>query len=273
MRLINTQTLQLQTFETSPPPYAILSHTWGPEETTFEDFQDRASTHGLDHAWVDACCCIDKSSSAELSEAINSMFAWYRDSARRLLRVPGRRAAFRSPGAAAGDTRRDLARQFRRSRLVHARLHAAGADRAVAPRVLGAPLRDIYVAKRMHELDRVPGDRPPARKTRRTVLYCTVLPDGHLRGQPKCRCCTDGEGPKQGIRPPPLQENILMQKDDHSLFACANPDRLGASPLHVRQQTVYVVATTSSYFFDVLAIPPGQADEAAWQQQQQPCYR
>lgn len=127
----------------------------------------------------------------------------------------------------------------------------------------GAPLRDIYVAKRMHELDRVPGDRPPARKTRRTVLYCTVLPDGHLRGQPKCRCCTDGEGPKQGIRPPPLQENILMQKDDHSLFACANPDRLGASPLHVRQQTVYVVATTSSYFFDVLAIPPGQADEAA----------
>lgn len=54
-----------------------------------------------------------------------------------------------------------------------------------------------------------------------------------------------------------------MQKDDHSLFACANPDRLGASPLHVRQQTVYVVATTSSYFFDVLAIPPGQADEAA----------
>lgn len=160
MRLINTQTFQLQTFETSPPPYAILSHTWGPEEMTFEELpgcrqaegpsglhQDpdpadgraskRASTHGLDHAWVDACCCIDKSSSTELSEAINSMFAWYRDSARRLLRVPGRRAAFRSPGAAAGDTRRDLARQFRRSRLVHARLHAAGADRAVAPRVLG----------------------------------------------------------------------------------------------------------------------------------------
>ncbi|RWA12374.1 hypothetical protein EKO27_g2757 [Xylaria grammica] len=33
---------------------------------------------GLDYAWVDTCC-IDKSSSAELSEAINSMFAWYRD--------------------------------------------------------------------------------------------------------------------------------------------------------------------------------------------------
>ena len=37
MRLINTQTFQLQTFETSPPPYAILSHTWGPEEMTFEE--------------------------------------------------------------------------------------------------------------------------------------------------------------------------------------------------------------------------------------------
>lgn len=32
-------------------------------------------------AWLwDDTCCIDKSSSAELSEAINSMFAWYRDS-------------------------------------------------------------------------------------------------------------------------------------------------------------------------------------------------
>ena len=30
----------------------------------------------IDYAWVDICC-IDKSSSAELSEAINSMFRWY----------------------------------------------------------------------------------------------------------------------------------------------------------------------------------------------------
>jgi hypothetical protein len=39
-----------------------------------------AASEGLQYAWVDTCC-IDKSSSAELSEAINSMFAWYRDSA------------------------------------------------------------------------------------------------------------------------------------------------------------------------------------------------
>ena len=31
---------------------------------------------GLSHAWIDTCC-IDKSSSAELSEAINSMYTWY----------------------------------------------------------------------------------------------------------------------------------------------------------------------------------------------------
>jgi hypothetical protein len=34
----------------------------------------------LAYAWVDTCC-IDKTSSAELAEAINSMFAWYRGAA------------------------------------------------------------------------------------------------------------------------------------------------------------------------------------------------
>jgi hypothetical protein len=35
-----------------------------------------AAKHDLKWAWVDSCC-IDKRSSAELSEAINSMYAWY----------------------------------------------------------------------------------------------------------------------------------------------------------------------------------------------------
>lgn len=78
------------------PPYAILSHTWGPaeEEVSFADFADGNSCNkigmkkirscarqtqedGLKHFWVDTCC-INKDSSAELSEAINSMYAWYR---------------------------------------------------------------------------------------------------------------------------------------------------------------------------------------------------
>lgn len=39
---------------------------------------EQAKKDGIDYIWVDTCC-IDKSSSSELSEAINSMFHWYRD--------------------------------------------------------------------------------------------------------------------------------------------------------------------------------------------------
>jgi hypothetical protein len=82
------------------PPYAILSHTWGAdhEEVTFKDLAEgtgrnkagyrkltfcgkQAGIDGLRFFWVDTCC-IDKSSSAELSEAINSMFRWYHDAAK-----------------------------------------------------------------------------------------------------------------------------------------------------------------------------------------------
>ena len=82
------------------PPYAILSHTWGAdgEEVIFKDLMEgtgknkagyqkirfcgeQAATDGLRYFWVDSCC-IDKSSSAELQEAINSMFRWYHDAAR-----------------------------------------------------------------------------------------------------------------------------------------------------------------------------------------------
>ncbi|RYN46778.1 hypothetical protein AA0118_g12387 [Alternaria tenuissima] len=41
---------------------------------------EQATKDGLEHFWVDTCC-IDKSSSAELSEAITSMFRWYKNSA------------------------------------------------------------------------------------------------------------------------------------------------------------------------------------------------
>jgi hypothetical protein len=102
MWLINTSSLELEYFvdpESDGVRYAILSHTWArdQDEVTFQQFADKqaaslkpgfakiqrtcdmARAEGLDYAWVDTCC-IDKSSSAELSEAINSMFAWYRAS-------------------------------------------------------------------------------------------------------------------------------------------------------------------------------------------------
>ncbi len=82
----------------SPPPYAILSHTWGREEVTFKDMIDgrgknklgynkiqfceqQASRDGLQYIWIDTCC-IDKTSSAELQEAINRMFQWYQRAAK-----------------------------------------------------------------------------------------------------------------------------------------------------------------------------------------------
>ena len=109
MRLLDTTTLKLhELVESRELSYAILSHTWGAEEVTFQEMTDlfdedgcqcgkankraktlakagyqkifaccrQAKRDGLRYAWIDTCC-IDKSSSAELSEAINSMWRWY----------------------------------------------------------------------------------------------------------------------------------------------------------------------------------------------------
>jgi Heterokaryon incompatibility protein (HET) len=96
MRLLNSTTLALhEFFDTQVPPYAILSHRWEDEEVTFKDVMHRrnleakgwskvekfcefAAREGHQWVWIDTCC-IDKRSSAELSEAINSMFRWYED--------------------------------------------------------------------------------------------------------------------------------------------------------------------------------------------------
>ncbi|KAH7305386.1 heterokaryon incompatibility protein-domain-containing protein [Rhexocercosporidium sp. MPI-PUGE-AT-0058] len=101
MWLINTITLKLEEFLTEAGlDYAILLHRWGDDEVLFKDLNgskdlnllqnkqgfskvkrccEQASRDKYSWAWVDTCC-IDKSSSVELSEAINSMFHWYRQS-------------------------------------------------------------------------------------------------------------------------------------------------------------------------------------------------
>ena len=107
MRLLNTRAPKFEEFSSSSgiPPYVILSHTWDAREQTHQDlialikksssknsqasqspwigvsekvekFCAFAASLGYDWAWVDTCC-IDKTSSSELSEAINSMFEWY----------------------------------------------------------------------------------------------------------------------------------------------------------------------------------------------------
>ncbi|KAH7380478.1 hypothetical protein DE146DRAFT_637487 [Phaeosphaeria sp. MPI-PUGE-AT-0046c] len=150
MRLIDVDTLELRSFtDDDIPPYAILSHTWGADEISYqelvwinrikalsgslnqssmsssftssssqdeqsslmlasmemllrgnwnpgtsvgsmteEDFRDRLGYSKIVHTarevrdlklkwvWIDTCC-IDKSSSAELQESLNSMYRWY----------------------------------------------------------------------------------------------------------------------------------------------------------------------------------------------------
>ncbi|KAF5344923.1 hypothetical protein D9758_011587 [Tetrapyrgos nigripes] len=96
MRLLNTETLKLEEFYADIPRYAILSHTWEKEEVTFQDIQNletarlkagyakvsnacaRARNYDFEWIWIDSCC-INKESSAELSEAINSMYQCYED--------------------------------------------------------------------------------------------------------------------------------------------------------------------------------------------------
>lgn len=116
MRLINVDTLEMKEFPNHEEVlFAILSHTWEEEEITFQDFSDasnyplnpefshprlaqlsralssmkgypklidfckKAKAEGFQWAWMDTCC-INKTSSSELSEAINAMYAWYQDS-------------------------------------------------------------------------------------------------------------------------------------------------------------------------------------------------
>ncbi|EUC33050.1 hypothetical protein COCCADRAFT_37078 [Bipolaris zeicola 26-R-13] len=144
MRLIDTRTLELGWFNDNEiPAYAILSHTWGSDEVSHQEYvwinrarklsasslpaslsqneqhaqtslmlalemmirgnsgalsgtmsesdlmkrvgyskiinaAEQARGQGCNYLWVDTCC-IDKTSSAELQEAINSMYRWYRD--------------------------------------------------------------------------------------------------------------------------------------------------------------------------------------------------
>ncbi|UPK90226.1 hypothetical protein LCI18_001161 [Fusarium solani-melongenae] len=94
MRLLNATTLPLETVNPGSEPYAILSHRWTDDEVLFNDVEngtaherrgyaklrgccDIALSQNLKYVWIDTCC-IDKSSSPELSEEINSMFRWYK---------------------------------------------------------------------------------------------------------------------------------------------------------------------------------------------------
>lgn len=93
--VVDSNPLVIESFasQDDEPDYAILSHTWGTSEVSFQDILlgkapsrkgyrkiesccKQAARHGIKYLWVDTCC-IDKTSSAELQEAICSMYKWY----------------------------------------------------------------------------------------------------------------------------------------------------------------------------------------------------
>ena len=100
MRLLNVDSLEFAEYhrDDERPRYVIASHRWvGYSEATFKDIQERINVESdgykkvnafaqyvrekvplVKWMWIDTCC-INKDSAAELSEAINLMFKWYRD--------------------------------------------------------------------------------------------------------------------------------------------------------------------------------------------------
>lgn len=258
MWLINTNLLELEGFfDNDIPPYAILSHTWENEELSFQDMQGSqsirdvasrkqgfakvrkgaalAAADGHDYIWVDTCC-IDKRSSAELSESINSMFRWYHQAAvcyAFLADVPPRPVFAKSTShwetqfaSSRWFTRgwtlqeliaplevefysKDWTRLGSKIELLEAVHHVTGISKfALAGH---AEMHEFSVAQRMSWASK--------RKTTRMEdeAYCLMgIFDVNMP-------LLYGEGGKAFRR---LQEHILQRSDDHSLFAWTTQSRL-----------------------------------------------
>ncbi|KAK7398111.1 hypothetical protein QQX98_012516 [Neonectria punicea] len=246
MRLLHTEQTLLRDFQgCDRPPYAILSHRWGEDEVILRDIQalrgnwDALDSHrenalvtgkkgfdklassvqlarrnGFEYIWIDTCC-IDKTSSAELSEAINSMYQWYETADACYAYLNDVKPTFEEDMYMRSSTFRK-SRWFRR----------------------GWTLQDYIGNKRetnqftnlLHQITRVPhavllGDRAPSeasvasrmswaatRETTRVedIAYCLLgLFDVSMP-------LLYGEGEKAFTR---LQEQILSQSDDETIFA------------------------------------------------------
>ncbi|KAI6820741.1 hypothetical protein KC340_g13145 [Hortaea werneckii] len=228
------------------PPYAILSHMWSEgEEVLFQDViqrqargrglekvlaaLSRARADGYSYVWVDTCC-IDKSSSAELSEAINSMYAWYQDAAicyAYLSDVPSTDKPFadkshfaRSRWFSRGWTLQELLApnevQFLSMHWMSLGTKDSLADvisrrTQIRPRILRmrSGIQDCSISERM--------SWAAGRETTRTEDAAYCLMGLFSVNMPLLY----GEGRKAFQR---LQEEIMRYSDDQSLFAWINCD-------------------------------------------------
>lgn len=226
------------------PAYAILSHTWGDDEATFTDFENGTATtkssfikieytcrqalmDGLEYAWIDTCC-IDKRSSAELSEAINSMFEWYKAAKTCYVYLTD----IRSIDVCGSDDQFKRSRWFTRGWTLQELLapnlinfytqdwgyietkgslskiisEITNVDEAV---LLGSrPIESVSVAKRMSWASKRETTRPEDIAYSLMGLFDVNMPMLY------------GEGQKAFLR---LQEEIMKASDDHTLFAWIRP--------------------------------------------------
>ncbi|KAK5634676.1 hypothetical protein RRF57_010389 [Xylaria bambusicola] len=260
------------------PSYAILSHTWlcDGEEVTFEDLLEyhAAVARGesslaasfttrkgfqkiqgccniavqskLEWAWIDTCC-IDKRSSAELSEAINSMFKWYRSSKICL----GDDTSFQdSRWFTRGWTLQELLAPKRLSFYDHKwqLIGAMNKDPNLCETISditsipvaflqGSPLTDACVAKRMSWASKRHTTRPEDIAYSLLGIFDVNMP------------LLYGEGHKAFTR---LQEAIISQTYDHSILAWGirNPKPLYERDVSSKPEALGVLAMSPKDFED-----------------------
>lgn len=264
MWLLNTQSTQLEHFhDDQRPPYAILSHTWAHDEVTFDMMRQaegskeklwstagwykidaccqQAIKDGFKYVWIDTCC-IDKASSAELSEAINSMYRWYAEAAVCYAflsdvhekGIPRRDAALNPQTANTGKQRRSLrfpkitnSRWFERGwtlqeLLAPAQLHFYGIDW----QYLGSKRHQSKAIANRTRIPQAaltsfkPHDHPIATRMSWAALRSTTRIEDRaysLMGLFEVNIpLIYGEGPKAFMR---LQEEIMRASNDMSIFA------------------------------------------------------
>ncbi|KAM6519200.1 hypothetical protein FALCPG4_012847 [Fusarium falciforme] len=256
MRLLHTTRITVVEFIGAPPPYAILSHRWEDEEVTLRDLENGrsqqmkgyeklrksctlASDHGFEYIWIDTCC-IDKSSSAELSEAINSMFKWYQDAVICYAFLSDVSTSTRAPATSRPDlyeitisqwfTRGWTLQELIAPRDVHFYSHQwdyLGSRDAAAEAIqlatgistgalLGQDLLGISIYQRMRWASKRTTTRPE------DMAYCLLgIFDVNIP-------LLYGEGKKKAFQR--LQEEILQKSTDLSLFLWTIPRKKDQGP-------------------------------------------
>lgn len=251
MWLIRTEdeTLVSFVFENAPP-YAILSHRWDQEnpEVSFKDMQnqDKASTmptyakirqtceqarsDGLEYVWIDTCC-IEKESSAELSEAINSMFRWYGSAKVCYALLSDIQYQPRNPSKNEEIVRSEWFERGWTLQELIAPKEVIFFDRAWKNLGTKATLRKLVSERTGIDISILEGTRPVSRES----LACRMSWASErktTRIEDTAYCLLGifdvnmpmlyGEGDKAFLR---LQEEIIKRSNDHSIFSWPLPEQ------------------------------------------------